>query len=188
MPGSHQSSLLNATEWVSHWQGLPIWYDSGPIKNDFHQTHGMNKMWCWKKGWTSFYRFRIKFLIFSLPISIPTGGAGWCCWWGCTAPPSSSSSSCSSCPSPTSSASTPSLGEPISYFDTNENPNIFCIKCDLKIFAANFDTNDYLNKCSDQKYFGLDWHQFCAFTIQKNDTNQNLLIYFDLTYHFPGLL
>ena len=122
MPGSHQSSLLNVTEWVSHWQGLPIWYDSGPIKNDFHQTHGMNKMWCWKKGWTSFYRFRIKFLIFSLPISILTGGARWCCWWGCTAPPSSSSSSCSSCPSPTSSASTPSLGEPISYFDTNENP------------------------------------------------------------------
>ena len=79
-----------------------------------------------KKGLNVILQVQNIVFIFSLPISILTGGAGWCCWWrGCTAPPSSSSSSCSSCPSPTSSASTPSLGEPISYFDTNENPNIF---------------------------------------------------------------
>ena len=39
-PGSYQSSLLNRSEWVSqwvsesvsHWQALPKWSDSGPIK------------------------------------------------------------------------------------------------------------------------------------------------------------
>ena len=64
-------------------------------------------------------------------------------------------------------------------FDTNEYPNIFVSRkitlTNIRIYSYEFfDTNDYPNKYSDQKYSniriysshsGLDWHQFCAFTI-----------------------
>ena len=76
--------------------------------------------------------------------------------------------------------------------DTNEYPNIFvsrkwheriseCVRMkfltqtNIRIYSyQNFDTNEYLNKYLDRKYSniliylshsGLDWHQFCAFTI-----------------------
>ena len=63
--------------------------------------------------------------------------------------------------------------------DTNEYTNIFVWNfltwTNIRIYSyQNFDTNEYSNKYLDQKYStiqlysplsGLDWHQFCAFTI-----------------------
>ena len=51
----------------------------------------------------------------------------------------------------------------------------FLTRTNIRIYLyQNFDTNEYPNKYSDRKYSnvriysshsGLDWHQFCAFTI-----------------------
>ena len=63
--------------------------------------------------------------------------------------------------------------------DTNEYPNIFVSKkltrMNIRIYSyPKNDTNEYPNKYSDKKYSniqiysshsGLDWHQFCTFTI-----------------------